>query len=97
MLDQLLEYRDLPPSNGFVEAVMLRIKRQQRTRKLILLVSGLIGSLFGVTGAFLLSESISNLFTNALSTTSAMPVSLAIIGILGFLAWLLTDEINLPG
>ena len=97
MLDQLLEYTDEPQADEFVSKVMLNVKRQQRTRKLILWVSGLIGALFGVTGAAMLSESISRFFTDAISATSALPVSLAIIGVLGFLAWLLNDDMSLSG
>ena len=36
MLDQLLEYKDEPQADEFVSKVMLGVKRQQRTRKLIL-------------------------------------------------------------
>jgi hypothetical protein len=97
VLDQLLEYKDEPQADEFVSKVMLGVKRQQRTRKLILWVSGLTGALFGVTGAAMLSDSITRLFTVAMSANSALPVSLAIIGVLAFLAWLLNDDMSLSG
>ena len=97
MLDQLLEYKDEPQADEFVSKVMLGVKRQKQTRKLILWVSGLIGALFGIIGAAMLSESITRFFTTSMSPTSAMPVSLAIIGVLAFLAWLLNDDMSLSG
>ena len=93
--EQLLEYTAAPPAEEFVAQVMRRIAREQRTRKLILLVSGLIGALFGVAGVVLLSDSISRFFTVSMSATGPLPVSLAIIAVVAFLAWLLNDEATL--
>ena len=93
--EQLLEYTGEPPAGEFVAGVMRRIKREQRTRRLILLVSGLIGALFGVAGAAILSDSISRFFTVSMSATGTWPVSLTVIGVVAFLAWLLNDEMNL--
>ena len=90
--EQLLEYSGAPPAGEFVAQVMQRIAREQQIRKLILVVSGLIGALFGITGAVMLSDSISRFFTVSMSATGPLPVSLAIVAVVAFLAWLLNDE-----
>ena len=94
--EQLLQYTDEQLAEEFVAGVMQRVKREQRIRKAILLVSGIVGALFGLAGAVALSDSITQLFTLSMSATSALPVSLAIIGVLLFLGWLLNDEMTLP-
>jgi len=94
--EQLLQYTDEQSAEEFVAGVMQRVKREQRIRKAILLVSGIVGALFGLAGAVALSDSITQLFTLSMSATSALPVSLAIIGVLLFLGWLLNDEMTLP-
>ena len=45
MLDELLEYHQAPSDETFVVDVINQIKRQQKTRQLILLGSGVIGGL----------------------------------------------------
>jgi len=95
LIESLLQYTDKPPSGEFTATVVRTIRREQRTRKAILLISGLIGALFGLAGAVALSDSISRLFTLSLSPTSSLPVGLAILGVLLFLGWLLNDELNL--
>jgi hypothetical protein len=94
-IETLLTYTDEPPDAGFTATVMQTIKREQRTRKAILLISGVIGTLFGLAGAVALSDSISRFFTLSLSPTSSLPVSLAILAVLLFLGWLLNDEMHL--
>jgi hypothetical protein len=96
LMETLLPYTDEPPDAGFTATVMQTIKREQRTRKAILLISGVIGALFGLAGAVALSDSISRFFTLSLSPTSSLPVSLAILAVLLFLGWLLNDEMQLP-
>jgi hypothetical protein len=95
LFETLLQYADEPPSGDFTAKVVRTIRREQRTRKAILLISGLIGALFGLAGAVALSDSISRFFTLSLSPTSSFPVGLAILGVLLFLGWLLNDEMNL--
>jgi len=90
--ESLFEYPEPPQTEAFVDGVMQRVKRAQQTRKFILIGAGLAGALFGVTGAILLSANIGQLITASMSTTGPMPVSLAIIATVGFLAWLLADE-----
>ena len=63
-LDQLLEYREDPQGDEFVLEVMHRVRREQGSRKVILFVFGLIGALFGLAGAVLLSEPIAGVFAN---------------------------------
>ena len=94
-IETLLQYTDGPSATEFPATVMQTIKREQRTRKAILLISGAIGALFGLAGAVALSDSISSFFTLSLSPTSSLPVSLSILAVLLFLGWLLNDEINL--
>lgn len=93
-LDSLLQYRDTPLEDDFVEGVMERVRHKQLTRKWILIVAGLIGALFGVTGTTLLSDSISQLLTVSASSNDVLTVSLILAGVLAFLAWLLNDELG---
>ena len=93
MLDQLLEYHQTPESDDFVVEVMRGIKRQQRTRKLILAGSGLVGAAFGVAGMLLLSDTISGLF----SEVGRVPLSFATMLALGLLGWLLDEGLGLAG
>ena len=90
--EALIEYLDPPGAGVFVDRVMLQVKRQKQIRKLILIVTGLTGALFGVTGAVLLSPNIGQLVTTSMSSNGPMPVSLALIATTGFLAWLFSDE-----
>jgi len=63
--EQLLQYTDEQSAEEFVAGVMQRVKREQRIRKAILLVSGIVGALFGLAGAVALSDSITQLFSSA--------------------------------
>ena len=92
MLDELLEYHQTPSDDTFVVDVMKEIKRQQKTRKLILLGSSVIGGLFGVVGATLLSDSIARLVAQLASGNAALPLGLAAMSAVAFLTWLLQDE-----
>jgi len=92
MLDKLLEYHQAPETDTFVADVMKGIERQQKTRKLILAGSGVIGGAFGVLGASLLSDSIANLVTQLTAGDAAMPMGLAVMTAVAFIGWLLHDE-----
>ena len=70
---------EVPQSGDFTATVVRTIRREQRTRKAILLISGLIGALFGLAGTVALSDSISRFFTLSLSPTSSLPVNMAIL------------------
>jgi len=92
MLDELLKYHQTPVDDAFVADVMNGIARQQKTRKLILLGSGVIGGLFGVVGATLLSDPIARLVAQLVAGDAALPLGLAAMSVIAFLAWLLQDE-----
>ena len=72
--------------------VMKEIKRQQKTRKLILLGSSVIGGLFGVVGATLLSDPIAGLVAQLAAGDAALPLGLAVMSAVALLAWLVQDE-----
>ena len=93
--DPLLEFATTIPDDDFVARVMRRVKREQSTRKLILLVSGLIGALFGIGGTVLLSESINSFITFWMSTQGPLPTSFTIIAVVAFIGWLFSDETSL--
>jgi hypothetical protein len=92
MLDELLEYHQTPSDDTFVVDVMKEIKQQQKTRKLILLGSSVIGGLFGIAGATLLSDPIASLVAQLAASNAALPLGLALMSTLAVLAWLLQDE-----
>jgi len=96
-LEQLLEYQEEPQATAFVADVMAGIKREQRTRRLILWAFGLVGALFGLAGAVMLSDSITRLFTFSVTmpATETMQVVLFIVGAAAFYTWFMNDDLSL--
>jgi hypothetical protein len=92
VLDKLLQYHQTPATDTFVPEVMKGIKRQQRRRQVILTGASVIGGLFGVAGAMMLSDPIGNLITQLSAGNTAMSVGLALMSGVAFLGWLLHDE-----
>jgi uncharacterized membrane-anchored protein len=94
LLDQLLEYGEEPQGDEFVLDVMHRVRREQGRRKVILFVFGLIGALFGLTGAVLLSEPIARALANlpAMGTTQ---VALFVVAAVATYAWFMNEDIDL--
>ena len=93
MLDEILKYHDEPTHPDFVASVMKRVKRQQRVRKLILGVTGLVGGAFGAVGVLMLSNSLGQVIT----TANVLPASVALVGVAVFMAWLFQDELSAAG
>jgi len=73
--------------------VIKGVQRQQRMRRLILTVTGLVGASFGVAGVMMISESVNRLITDA----NVLPVSVALVGLVAFMAWLFQDEVAAAG
>lgn len=96
-LEQLLEYTDAPQSEAFVMDVMRGVRREELLRKIILWAFGLVGALFGVAGAVMLSGTISSLFTFSLSmpVMETMQASLFIVGGAAFYLWFMNDDYSL--
>jgi len=96
-LETLLEYSESPQPEAFTMDVMRRVKREQRTRKLILWVFGLVGALFGLAGAVMLSGSITHLFTFTVTmpATETMQVVLFIVAAAAFYIWFMDDDLPL--
>ena len=93
MLDEFLEYHELPEDDKFVAGVMKRVRRQQQVRKLILTATSMAGAVFGAVGLLMLSDSIGRLVTGA----NVLPVSIAVVGAAVFMAWLFRDEVVAVG
>jgi len=96
-LEQLLAYTEAPQPEAFVLDVMRSVKREQRIRKVILWVFGLVGAAFGLAGAVMLSGSISRLFTFTveLPAMETMQVTLFIVGAAAFYLWFMNDDFSL--
>ncbi len=96
-LEQLLEYSDTPQAEVFVANVMRGVQREQRTRKLILWAFGLVGTLFGLAGAVMLSDSITRLFTFAriMPAMETMQAVLFIVAAAAFYLWFMNDDLSL--
>ena len=96
-LEALLEYSDSPQPEAFTMDVMRGVKREQLTRKLILWAFGLVGALFGLAGAVMLSGSITRLFTFtiAIPATETMQVVLFIVATAAFYIWFMNDDLPL--
>lgn len=93
MLDEILKYNETPEDVDFVAGVIKRVQRKQRMRRLILAVTGLIGASFGALGMLMISDSINQLITD----TNVLPVSVALVGLVAFMAWLFQDEVAALG
>ena len=95
-LGQLLEYSRAPQADAFVADVMRGVKREQRVRRVILWAFGLVGALFGLMGAVMLSDSITRLFTFSISlpATETMQVVLFVVGAAAFYNWFMNDDLN---
>lgn len=95
-LKQLLAYHDEPESSEFVADVMHDVRKEQRTRKVILWAFGLVGALFGLAGAVMLSDPITRLFTFSFSlpATETTQVALFIVAAAAFYTWFMNDELS---
>ena len=93
MLDEMLKYHESPQDEDFVTGVIKGVQRQQRMRRLILTVTGVVGASFGATGMLMISDSVNRLITDA----NVLPVSVALVGLVVFMAWLFQDEVAAVG
>ncbi len=96
-LEQLLAYHDEPESSDFVAGVMRDVRKEQRTRKAILWAFGLVGALFGLAGAAMLSDPITRLFTFSFSLppTETTQFALVIVATAAFYTWFMNDELSI--
>ena len=96
-LEQLLEYTEDKQPEWFVMNVMRGVRREQCTRNVILWVCGLVGALFGLAGAVMLSGPISHLFTfnPDLPVTQIMQAVLFTVGAAAFYLWFMNDDFSL--
>jgi len=96
-LEALLEYSESPQPGAFVMDVMRGVRRERRTRRLILWAFGLVGALFGLAGAVMLSGSIERLFTFTLNMPAmeTMQATLFIVGAAAFYLWFMNDDFSL--
>ena len=93
MLDEMLKYHESPQDDSFVTGVVKGVQRQQRMRRLILTVTGVVGACFGAAGMLMISDSVNRLITDA----NVLPVSVALVGLVVFMAWLFQDEVAAAG
>jgi hypothetical protein len=101
-LEQLLEYTEAPQPEAFTMDVMRGVRREQRTRKIILWAFGLVGALFGLSGALMLTGPVSALFTFSLAMPAmpamqTMQATLFIVGAAAFYLWFMNDDFSLGG
>ena len=96
-LEQLLEYGEAPLPETFTMNVMRGVRREQRTRKIILWCFGLVGALFGITGALMLAGPLSELFTFSLAMPAmqTMQATLFVVGAGAFYLWFMNDDFSL--
>ena len=93
MLDEMLRYHQTPEDDNFMAGVMKRVRRQQRIRRLILTATGMVGASFGAVGILMISDSINRFITD----TNVLPASVALVGLVAFMAWLFQDEVAAIG
>jgi hypothetical protein len=93
-LDALLEFREDLRGDEFVLDVMHRVQQQNRSRKFILLLFGLIGAAFGLAGAVLLSEPLARVFAN-LPPMGTVQAALFVVAAVSFYGWIMNEDIDL--
>jgi hypothetical protein len=93
-LDRLLATREAVPGDSFVLAVMQRVRRERRIRRVVLAACGGVGAVFGLGGAALLSEPIAQLFAG-LAPNGAMQVVLLSCAAIAFYGWIMNEDISL--
>jgi ABC-type uncharacterized transport system permease subunit len=98
-LEELLGYSEAPESDVFVANVMRNVQRQKRLRRVILWSFGLIGALFGLAGAVMLSGPIKQLFSfpASLPATETMQLVLFVVAAAAFYVWFMNDDYSLGG
>lgn len=96
-LEELLAYSDPAKINDdlFVVDVMRQVTKERRMRKLILFLFGGIGALFGLAGAVMLSDSISQVFTETVSAITLAQLPLLAAGAVAFYIWFMNDDLSL--
>jgi hypothetical protein len=98
-LENLLQYTEAPQAGVFVIDVMRRVRREQRTRRVVLWAFGLVGALFGLAGAVMLTGPVSKLFTISLAIPGmeTMQATLLMVGAAAFYLWCMNDDLSLGG
>jgi len=98
-LEQLLEYTAAPQPEAFTLDVMRAVRREQRTRKIILWSFGLVGALFGLSGALMLTGPVNELltFSLAMPAMQTMQATLFMVGAGAFYLWFMNDDFSLGG
>jgi hypothetical protein len=93
-LKEILRYREAGLGQEFVDGVMQGVRRQRLNRRLILLSFGIVGAIFGLVGATMLSDSITRLFTADPGGTVAMQVVLSVVAAFAFYTWFMNDDLS---
>ncbi len=98
-LEDLLGYSEAPKSDVFVASVMRNVERQKKLRRIILWSFGLIGALFGLAGAVMLSGPIIRLFSfpASLPAMETMQLVLVVVAAAAFYVWFMNDDWSLGG
>ena len=93
-LEQWLVYPESKNDDAFVMDVMAGVRKAQRLRRLVLWLFGLIGAGFGVLGAFLLSDTITQLFLKV-PAMGIMQAALFVTAAVSFYLWFMNDDLSL--
>lgn len=93
-LDRLLGFHEEPAPDDFVLEVMHRVQGEQRRRRLILACFGSIGALFGLTGAVLLSDPITQILSS-LPPTGTMQAVLVGVAAVAFYGWFMNEDLSI--
>lgn len=101
MIEKLLQYHQNLVSQEFIEKLLQRINYSFRLRHSILAVTSILGLIAGLVGFIKLWPANSeiyflNLNNAGLGEHTLLAISLSIVGLLAFIAWLFNDEFERP-
>ncbi len=91
MLDELLQYHQEPEDGGFSDQVLQKINQPDRSRRWILWMNGAIGAAFGIAGATMLTQPLTELTDSLFSQSPPWLSAVLATAFLLLFTWFLNE------